>query len=115
MHTQRESALARTPVLENCLSFSYVQCGYCGYLILAGSAKELVDEEERHAIECKATHGLIGVGSLRVPRTEAPPSPGHSRPELEYGCIYRDREVVMNVRNIVVFWIIDSQEPALSI
>jgi hypothetical protein len=30
---------------------------------LGGSAKELRDEEERHAIECKATHGLIGAGS----------------------------------------------------
>ena len=66
MHIQAESEFVRTPVLENCVSFSYVQCGDCGYLILAGSAKELVDEEARHAIECKATHGLIGVGSLQV-------------------------------------------------
>jgi hypothetical protein len=66
MHIQAESEFERTPVLESCVSFSHVQCGYCGYLILAGSAKELVNEEERHAIECKATHGLIGVGCLRV-------------------------------------------------
>ena len=33
---------------------------------LGGSAKELQDEEERHAIECKATHGLIGTGNLRA-------------------------------------------------
>ena len=66
MHIQTESEFERTPVLENREFFTCVQCGYCGYLILAGSAKELVDEEERHAIECKATHGLIGVGSLRV-------------------------------------------------
>jgi hypothetical protein len=51
------------PVLENSASFNCVQCGYCGYLILGGSAKELRDEEERHAIECKAAHGLIGAGT----------------------------------------------------
>jgi hypothetical protein len=51
---------APKPVLEHCAFFTCVQCGYCGYLILGGSAKELRDEEERHAIECKATHGLIG-------------------------------------------------------
>jgi hypothetical protein len=59
MQNQGESEFARTPVLENCAFFTCVQCGYCGYLILGGSAKELLDEEERHAIECKATHGLI--------------------------------------------------------
>jgi hypothetical protein len=64
--THLESEFVRTPVLENCVSFSYVQCGYCGYLILGGSASELRDEEERHVIECKATRGLIGVGSLRA-------------------------------------------------
>ena len=63
MQSQGESEFARTPVLENCASFTSVQCGYCGYLIVGGSAKELWDEEERHAIECKATHGLIGAGS----------------------------------------------------
>jgi hypothetical protein len=64
MQIQRD--FARKPVLENCAFFTCVQCGYCGYLILGGSAKELWDEGERHAIECKATHGLIGVGSLRA-------------------------------------------------
>jgi membrane protein DedA with SNARE-associated domain len=82
MHIQAESEFARTPVLENCVSFSYVQCGYCGYLILGGSAKELLHEEKRHAVECKATHDFIGVASLRSPRTEAPGSPGHSRSEF---------------------------------
>ena len=66
MQNQEESEFARTPVLENCAFFTCVQCGYCGYLILGASAKELRDEEERHAIECKATHGLIGVGSRRA-------------------------------------------------
>ena len=60
MQNQRESEFASTPVLENCEFFTCVQCGYCGYLILGGSAKELRDEEERHAIECKAAHGMIG-------------------------------------------------------
>ena len=60
------SEFVRTPVLEDCAFFTCVQCGYCGYLILGGSANELRDEEERHAIECKATRGLIGVGSLRA-------------------------------------------------
>ena len=63
MQNQKESEFARSPVLENRPFFSCVQCGYCGYLILGGSAKELGDEEERHAIECKATHGLIGAGA----------------------------------------------------
>jgi len=53
----------RTPVLQNRLFFLSSRCAYCGYLILGGSANELWDEEERHVIECKATHGLIGVGS----------------------------------------------------
>jgi hypothetical protein len=66
MHIHTESEFERTPVLENCVSFSHVQCGYCGYLILGGSPKELLGEKERHAIECKATQGLIGVGSLWV-------------------------------------------------
>jgi len=66
MQNQRESEFASTPVLENCEFFTCVQCGYCGYLILGGSAKELRDEEERHAIECKATHGLIDAGSWRT-------------------------------------------------
>jgi hypothetical protein len=61
-----ESEFKRKPVLENCAFFACVQCGYCGYLILGGSAKELRDEDERHAIECKATHGLIGAGNLRA-------------------------------------------------
>ena len=61
-HADTESDFARKPVLEHCAFFTCVQCGYCGYLILGGSAKELLDEEERHAIECKATHDLIGAG-----------------------------------------------------
>jgi membrane protein DedA with SNARE-associated domain len=52
-----------TPVLHNRLFFLSSSCAYCGYLILGGSANELRDEEERHVIECKATRGLIGVGS----------------------------------------------------
>jgi hypothetical protein len=63
MQIREESEFARTPVLEHCAFFTCVQCGYCGYLILGGSAKELRDEEERHAIECKATRGLIGARS----------------------------------------------------
>ena len=66
MQNQGESEFARTPVLESCAFFTSVQCGYCGYLILGGSAKELRDEEERHAIECRATHGLIGARSGRA-------------------------------------------------
>jgi hypothetical protein len=66
MQNQGQSEFARTPELENCAFFTCVQCGYCGYLILGGSAKELRDEEKRHAIECKATHGLIGVVSRRA-------------------------------------------------
>jgi hypothetical protein len=62
MQNQGESGFARAPVLENCAFFTCARCGYCGYLILGGSAKELRDEEEWHAIECTATHGLIDVG-----------------------------------------------------
>jgi membrane protein DedA with SNARE-associated domain len=53
----------RIPVLQNRLFFLSSSCAYCGYLIVGGSANELRDEEEWHVIECKATHGLIGVGS----------------------------------------------------
>jgi hypothetical protein len=66
MQNQGKSEFARSPVLENRAFFSCVQCGYCGYLILGGSAKELRDEEERHAIECKARHGLIGTRRRRA-------------------------------------------------
>ncbi len=61
-YADTESDFERTPVLKNCAFFTCVQCGYCGYLILGGSAKDLRDEEELHAIECKATHGLVGAG-----------------------------------------------------
>ena len=100
MQIQTEGKFERTPVLENCAFFTCVQCGHCGYLILGGSAKELRDEEEQHAIECKATHGLIGAGNLGGPRTEASSSPGGSHSEVDCGFIYRDCEVVMNARNI---------------
>ena len=66
MQNPGESEFTRTPVLENCEFFTCVQCGYCGYLILGCSAKELRDEEERHAIECKATHGVIGARTRRA-------------------------------------------------
>jgi len=66
MQIQGEGKVERTPVLENCAFFTCVQCGYCGYLMVGGSATELLDEEEKHAIECKATHGLIGAGKLRA-------------------------------------------------
>ena len=66
MQIQGESELTHTPVLENCAFFSCVQCAYCGYLILGGSAKELSDEKRRHAIECKATQGSVGVGGTQT-------------------------------------------------
>ena len=66
MQIQGEGKFERTPVLENCAFFTCVQCGYCGYLIVGGSATELLDEEEQHEIECKATHGLIATGNLRA-------------------------------------------------
>jgi hypothetical protein len=59
-----------TPVLQNCQFFVASACGYCGYLILGGSAKELRDEEEQHATECKATHGTVGVGGEGLRRFE---------------------------------------------
>jgi hypothetical protein len=65
MQIQGEAKFERTPVLENCAFFTCGQCRYCGYLIVGGSATELLDEEEQHAIECKATHSLIGTGNLR--------------------------------------------------
>ena len=66
MKIQGNSEFAPTPILEHCTFFSCVQCGYCGYLILGGSATELHDEEERHAIACKATHGSVGVGGTET-------------------------------------------------
>jgi len=70
MQIQGEGKVERTPVLENRAFFTCVECGYCGYLIVGGSAKELLDEEEQHAIECKATHGVIGAGNLRAHEQE---------------------------------------------
>ena len=66
MQIRGESEFTRTPVLENCAFFSCVQFAYCGYLILGGSAKELSDEKRRHAIECKATRGSVGVGGTET-------------------------------------------------
>jgi len=104
MHIQAESEFVRTPVLENCVSFSYVQYGYCGYLILGGSAKELLHEEKRHAVECKATHRLDRRKKPEGPRAEAPGSGEHTHSDLEYGSIDSDCEAVISVRNIVMFW-----------
>ena len=66
MQVPGESDFARKPVLENSAFFACVQCRHCGYLIVGGSARELLGEEEQHAIECKATHGLIGAGNPRA-------------------------------------------------
>ena len=68
-----------TPVLQNCQFFVASVCGFCGYLILGGSAKELRDEEEQHAAECKATHGTVGVAGIECLRAEMPIPPGHWR------------------------------------
>jgi hypothetical protein len=62
MQIHCKSEFVRTPVLENRAFFTCVQCRYCGYLILGGSGKELLEEKGRHAIECKATHCLMGAG-----------------------------------------------------
>jgi hypothetical protein len=66
MQIPGESDFAHKPVLENCAFFTWVQCRYCGYLIVGGSAWELLGEEEQHAIECNATRGLIGAGNPRA-------------------------------------------------
>jgi len=98
MQNQGESEFARTSVLENCAFFTCVQCGYCGYLILGGSAKELRDEEE----------GNTRLDRRRKPeglRAEASGSTEHWRSEVDYGSIYRDCEAAMNALNIVTFWI----------
>jgi hypothetical protein len=58
MHFLRNDEFVRTPILENRVFFLSSQCDFCGYLILASSAEELLDEEEQHAMECKATHGV---------------------------------------------------------
>jgi hypothetical protein len=57
MQTNYESEFVRTPILENRVFFLSSRCTYCGYLILASSASELIDEEEQHAVECNATQG----------------------------------------------------------
>jgi hypothetical protein len=66
MHIQQENEFDRSPMLENRVFVITSQCGYCGYLILASSALELLDEEGQHARECKAKHGLHGleIGSV---------------------------------------------------
>jgi hypothetical protein len=61
MHIQQENEFVRTPMLENRVFVITSQCGDCGYLLLASSALELLKEEEQHALECKAKHGLSGL------------------------------------------------------
>jgi hypothetical protein len=75
MHIHAGREFARTPILENCVFFLSSSCSYCGYVILASSAQELLDEEEQHATECKAKHGSDG---------EHRPA-GLSAVELSYG------------------------------
>ncbi len=58
MHFPRNDEFVRTPILENRVFFLSSQCDSCGYLILASSAEELLDEEQQHAVECKAIHGV---------------------------------------------------------
>jgi hypothetical protein len=52
MDIQRENEFVRTPILENRVYCLTSQCGHCGYVILASSALELLDEEDQHATEC---------------------------------------------------------------
>jgi hypothetical protein len=54
MNTQREKEFIRAPFLENRLFFFTSRCGHCGYIIIASSAYELLQEEEQHVMECKA-------------------------------------------------------------
>ena len=82
--TGGESDFAHKPVLENCAFFTLGPVSIiAGYLIVGGSAWELLGEEEQHAIECNATRGLIGAGNPRSPRTEASGSPRDSRSEVD--------------------------------
>jgi hypothetical protein len=46
-----------TPILENRAFFLSSSCSYCGFIILAGSEQELLQEKEGHAMECKARLG----------------------------------------------------------
>lgn len=68
MNIQRQKGFVRTPILENRVFFLCSSCRYCHYLILASSAEELVDEEERHAMECKAKHGMAHLAIQKAHR-----------------------------------------------
>jgi len=105
MLIQRKSEFSRTPVLDNSAVFSCVQCGYCWYLIVGGSGKELLEEKKRHAIECKATHGLIGVVNRTAHRQKPRALRGTRVLRWITALFYHDCEVVMNAPNIVTFWI----------
>ena len=54
MHIHRESDFVRSPILENRVLFLTSKCSRCGFTILAGSAVELLDQEEWHTTKCKA-------------------------------------------------------------
>src|SRR5580658_3383342 len=103
MQNQKESEFAHTSVLEHCAFFTCVQCGHCGYLILGGSAKELRDEKQRHKIECRATHGLIGAGSRRAYAQKRRVLRNTGGLRWITALFIAIARAVMNARNIVTF------------
>jgi len=46
----------RSAVVENQIFFLQSKCDVCGFLILASSVEDLLDQEDRHRTECVVIH-----------------------------------------------------------
>lgn len=51
-HDDQENEFVRAPIIETKIFILASRCIHCKYVILAGSAYELLDLEEQHAREC---------------------------------------------------------------
>jgi hypothetical protein len=65
MHIHRENEFLRNAILENRVVFLSSRCRDCGHVILASSANELLEEEERHSNECTSRHNTVRIGNRR--------------------------------------------------
>jgi hypothetical protein len=56
MEFDEEYDFTRNPVVQNQVFFLESKCVKCGFSVLARSIKELVEHEELHRTQCRATN-----------------------------------------------------------